>query len=234
MAFKLLFRPRRDYQIGDLRRQETAQPTHPFDLADLLDDTLFELRVELRYFLRAHLQLLRSLAQLVQKPGVLDRYHGLGSKIRDQLNLLIAKWPYFLAVDTNCANQFALFEHRHVEKTSRAAKFSCRDAKRVAVGVNLLGLRIDDMDSLLTGGDAAQASPWTSADRSPVQIFIVCGCDAEGCNRRVSAVIEAEQYADFSSANSCRVLQDCPKDRLQLARRRTDNLQNLKSGLLLL
>src|SRR5215471_16025932 len=194
MAFKLLFRPRRDYQIGNLRRQETAQPAHPFDLANLIDDTLFELLVELRDFLRAHLQLLRSLAQFVQKPGVLDRDHSLCSKIRDQLNLLIGKWSYFLAVDTNCANQFSLFEHRHLKKTSRAAQFSCCDAKRVAVGVSLLGVCIDDMDSLLIGGDAAQASPWASADRSSVQIFIVCGCGTEGCNRRVSAVIKAEQY----------------------------------------
>src|SRR5215475_6417741 len=132
MAFKLLFRPRRDYQIGDLRRQETAQPAHPFDLANLLDDTLFELLVELRYFLRAHLQLLRSLAELVQKPGVLDRDHSLGSKIRNQLNLFVGKWAHLLAIDTDSANQFAILEHRHLEKTSRAAQFGCRDAKRVA------------------------------------------------------------------------------------------------------
>src|SRR6516162_3405436 len=208
MAFKLLFRSRRDDQIGDLRREETAQPAHALDLADLVGDALFELLVQLRYFLRAHLQLSRSLPQFVQKPGVLDRDHSLGSKIRDQLNLLIGKWPYLLAVDTDRTNQFALFEHRHVEKTSRAAQFSCRNAKRVAVGVSLLGSCIDDMDSLLIGGDAAQASPWTGADRPSVQIFLVFGCHAQRCNRCVSAIIEAKQYPDFSSANSCRVLQD--------------------------
>src|SRR5262249_15516418 len=119
------------------------------------------------------------------------------SKIRDQLNLLIGKWPYLLAVDTNCANQFALLEHRHLQKTSRAAQIGCRNAKRVAVGVNLLGMCIDDMDSLLTGGDAAEPSPWVGADRSSVQIFIVCACEAEGCNRRVSAVIKAGTISRF-------------------------------------
>src|SRR5262249_33621461 len=223
-----------DNQIGHPRREETAQPAHALDLADLVSDALFELLVELRYFLGAHLQLLRSLAQFVQKPGVLDRDHSLGSKIRDQLNLLVGKWAYLLAIDTDGAYQFALFEHRHLEKTSRAAQFCRRDAKRVAVGVNLLGMRIDDMNSLLIGGDAAQASPWTGADRSAVQIFIVFGCHAQRRNRCVSAVIKAEQYPDFGFANSCRVLQNCPKNRLQFARGRTDHFQDLESRRLLL
>src|SRR5262249_55481999 len=125
-------------------------------------------------------------------------------------------------------------EHRHLEKTSRSAEFCRGDAKRVAVGVNLLGMCIDDMDSLLTGGDAAQASTWTGADRPSVQIFLVLGSHAERCNRCVSAIIEAKQYPDFSSANSCRLLQDCPKNRLQFARRRTDHFQDLESCRLLL
>src|SRR6516165_7736703 len=234
MAFQLLFRAGRDDQIGNLRRQETAQSAHPLNLAHLLHDPLFELLVELRYFQRAHLQLLRSLAQFVQKPGVLDRDHSLGGKIGDQLNLLACKWPHLLAIDTNRANQFALLEHWHVEKTSHAAEISCRDAKRFAVGVSLLGTCIDDMDSLLIVGDTAQASPWTSADRSSIQIFVVFGRHAESRDRCVSAIIKAEQYPDFGSANPCRALQDCPKNWLQFARRRTDNLQDLESGLLLL
>ena len=131
MAFKLLFRSRRDDQIGDLRREETAQPAHALDLADLVRDALFELLVELRYFLRAHLQLLRSFGQFVQKPGVLDRDHSLGSKIRDQLNLLVGKRAYLLAIDANRANQFAVLEHWHVEKTSGTAKFGCRRREEV-------------------------------------------------------------------------------------------------------
>src|SRR6516164_9794559 len=217
MAFKLLFRSRRDDQIGDLRREETAQPAHALDLADLVSNALFELLVELRYFLRAHLQLLRSLAQFVQKPGVLDRDYSLGSKIRDQLNLLVSKWAYLLAIDTDRANQFALLKHWHIEKTSHATEISCRDAKGFAVGVSLLGSCIDDMDSLPIGGDAAQASTRTSADRSSVQIFVVFVRHAEGRNRCVSAIIKAEQYSDFGFANSCCVLQNRPKNRLQFA-----------------
>jgi outer membrane biogenesis lipoprotein LolB len=43
MAFRLRFRSRRDDQIGDLRWQETTQPAHALDLADLIGDALFEL-----------------------------------------------------------------------------------------------------------------------------------------------------------------------------------------------
>src|SRR5262245_50817528 len=194
MAFKLLFRAGRDYQIGNLRRQETAQPAHPLDLANLVNDTLFELLIELRYFQRAHLQLRRSLAQLAQKPGVLDRDHSLSGKIRDQLNLLVGKWTHLLSIDTNRANQFAFLEHWHIEKTSHAAQLRRRDAKRLAVGVSLLGVCIDDMNSLLTGSNAAQASTWTSADRPSIQIVIVFGCHAQRRNGCVSAIIKAEQY----------------------------------------
>ena len=45
MAFKLLFAPGRDDQIGHLRRQEAPQPAHALDFADLVGDALFELLV---------------------------------------------------------------------------------------------------------------------------------------------------------------------------------------------
>ena len=59
MAFKLLFRSRCDDQIGDLRRQEAAQPAHALDFADLIGNALFELLIELD-------DLFRPLAQFAQ------------------------------------------------------------------------------------------------------------------------------------------------------------------------
>ena len=44
--------PRRDDQIGHLRRQETPQPAHALDFAYLVGDALFELLVELLDLLR--------------------------------------------------------------------------------------------------------------------------------------------------------------------------------------
>ena len=43
MAFKLLLRPRRDDQVGHLRRQEAPQPAHALDFVNLVGDALFEL-----------------------------------------------------------------------------------------------------------------------------------------------------------------------------------------------
>src|SRR5690242_1274658 len=192
MALKLPFGSGCDYQIRHLGREKTAQPAHALDLADLVGDALFELFVEFGYFLRAQLQLIRSLAQFIQKPGVLDRDHGLGGKIRDELNLIVGKWAYLLAIDSNRANQFTLLEHWHVEKASRAAEFGRCDTKRFALGVSLLGFCIDDMHSLLSRGDAAEASTWTGADRPLVQILVVLGRRAKSGNGGKRTVIEAE------------------------------------------
>ena len=44
MAFQLLLAPRRNDQIGYLRREKTPQPAHAFDFAHLVGD-VFELLV---------------------------------------------------------------------------------------------------------------------------------------------------------------------------------------------
>jgi hypothetical protein len=73
--------------------------------------------------------------QFVEQPHVLDRDHRLIGKIRDQLNLLAAERSDFLAVDADRADQFALLQHRHVEKASHTAKLDGGDAPRLAVDV---------------------------------------------------------------------------------------------------
>ena len=45
MAFELFLTPRCNDQISHLRRQETPQPAHALDFADLVGDALFELLV---------------------------------------------------------------------------------------------------------------------------------------------------------------------------------------------
>jgi hypothetical protein len=59
MTFKLFFRAGGDYQISHLRRQETPQPAHALDFANLVGDALFELLVQFYY-------LFGSLAQFLQ------------------------------------------------------------------------------------------------------------------------------------------------------------------------
>ena len=47
MAFELLLGTRRDDQIGHLRRQETSQPAHALDFANLVGDALLKMLIEL-------------------------------------------------------------------------------------------------------------------------------------------------------------------------------------------
>jgi hypothetical protein len=47
--------------------------------------------------------LVRSLAQLLQKPGVLDGDHGLRSEVLHYCNLLGTKRAHFLAIDDDRA-----------------------------------------------------------------------------------------------------------------------------------
>jgi hypothetical protein len=62
------------------------------------------------------LQLTVLVLDFVEQPHVLDRYHRLIGEVCDQLDLLVAEWPYLLAVDDNCADELIFFEHRHSEK----------------------------------------------------------------------------------------------------------------------
>ena len=58
MALQLLLSPGRNNQIGDLRRQETAQPAHALDLTDLIGNALFELLIQL--------------VEIIEQPRILD------------------------------------------------------------------------------------------------------------------------------------------------------------------
>ena len=46
MTFELFLCPRRDDQIGHLRRKETSQPTHALDFAYLVGDALLKLVIQ--------------------------------------------------------------------------------------------------------------------------------------------------------------------------------------------
>src|SRR5262249_5866072 len=69
-------------------------------------------------------QLSRTISQLVQEPGVLDRDDRLLCEVRDERYLLVGKGTDFLAVDRECADQFVLFEHRYGAQCPDAAEFN--------------------------------------------------------------------------------------------------------------
>ena len=104
--------------------------------------------------------LLQRFAQLVEQPRVLDRDHGLMREVGDQRDLLLGERAHLLAVDADRADQLFFLEHRHVEKGSRAPKFGGGDTQRFALGVDLLGLRVHDVNRLPRAGDATQAGSW--------------------------------------------------------------------------
>src|SRR5215813_11570482 len=113
MAFELLFGPGRDDQIGDLRRQETAQPAHTLDLTDLISHTLFELLVELRY-------LLRSLTQFIEQTRVLDCDQCLVRECCGQLYLLLGERTHRLALQNNDANWLAFAKKRNAKYSAKS------------------------------------------------------------------------------------------------------------------
>src|SRR5262249_39526288 len=71
--------------------------------------------------------LLQRLAQLVEQPRVLDGDDGLRGEVGDQLDLLVGKGAYLLAVDGDDANQFVLFEHWDGQESPRAKNLDSRD-----------------------------------------------------------------------------------------------------------
>ena len=60
--------------------------------------------------------MLQRLAQLIEQPRVLDGYDGLRSEVGDQLNLLVGKRPYLLAINPDHAHYIAFLEHRYNHK----------------------------------------------------------------------------------------------------------------------
>jgi hypothetical protein len=67
MTFELLFCPRGDDQISDLRRQKAPQPAHALDFAYLVRDTLFKLLVQL--------------VEIIEQPRIFDGNDGLRGEV---------------------------------------------------------------------------------------------------------------------------------------------------------
>src|SRR5262249_48496397 len=85
--------------------------------------------------------LLERLAQLIEQPRVLDGDDGLVCEILHQRDLLIGKWSDLLAINSNPADQFVVFEHWHPDSRSSAAKPCCGSR-------NWLGCIVCDLDHL--------------------------------------------------------------------------------------
>ena len=90
------------------------------------------------------------------------------------------------------------------------------------------------MDGLPRAGNAAQAGRRTGADRPTIKVIRVRRRHAERRDRTVLSILVSEQNPDFGLADARRVLQHLLENRLQLAGRAADDLENFRGRRLLL
>ena len=140
MAFELLLRARRDDQVGDLRRQEAAQPAHPLDLADLLVDAPFEVLVQDAQLLRLRLQLARLLPDLVEQASILDGDHGLCGEVRREPDLLLGKRGDFIAGERKDTDRRPLAQKRHAKVRSELEQLLEAERLILGIGQRILGM----------------------------------------------------------------------------------------------
>ena len=83
--------------------------------------------------LQGFAEIVRALAQLVEQSRVLDGDDSLRGEIADQLDLLLSKRAYLLAVDADGANQFLFLEHWNHKESSDPTKLDHSDDSRIAL-----------------------------------------------------------------------------------------------------
>ena len=229
MAFQLLLAPGRNDQISHLRRQEATQPAHAFDFAYLVGDALLQVLVEFLY-------LLRSVSQFFKKTRVLDSNHGLRGEVLDQVYLLVGKRTNILSAQSETANQLALFEHRHGDVAAHSSKLNRRDVRRVAsLNVACLGTYIGNANRFFHrkhSTDPHLRIRTVMGETSSVFCEggrrIVCG------NKMPGFAVPAVDVSKMRVADTNSLFQHGGEDRLKIARRARDNLQNVRCSCLLL
>ena len=167
---------------------------------------------------------MQRLAQLVEQARVLDRDDGLRGEARQQLDLLVAKGPDFLPEDGDRADQHIVLEHRHANGRSRAAERRCPaggDLPGVVNGVAHLPYSHDPI------GRAARYR----------SIRPALGLEPFGKGRRYVVhrahpqrpILMEIEHAELGFADARGVLQDCLENGFQVAWRRADDLEHLRS-----
>src|SRR5208282_722158 len=100
----------------------------------------------------------RALAQFGEQARVLDGDDGLGSEVRDQLDLLVGERPHLLAVNVDRSNQLVILEHRHTKKRASAGGFDKRNHGWIAPDISFLRRKVGNMDDLLGSRDDGKRS----------------------------------------------------------------------------
>src|SRR5262245_24936773 len=140
----------------------------------------------------------------------------------------------FLAVNSDCANQLVLLEHRYLQQGPRPADVGQRPDVLSAAKIHRLFSDIGYVNGLLRScGTIERAIRIWSYDRAAAQKFSKCRRyvmlrDRSKCTRLAKA-----QQAELGVTDPCGVFQHLLKHGLKLAGRRTDDLQYLRGCCLL-
>src|SRR5262249_58947539 len=102
--------------------------------------------------------LLQRFAQLVEQTGVLDGDHGLGGKVRHQLDMLACERPDLLAIDVDCADQLIVLKHWHGDYRPIASEVDGGDYIWITLDVGLRCLDVGDVGYLLCDGETTQGT----------------------------------------------------------------------------
>src|SRR5262249_12535358 len=130
----------------------------------------------------------KRLAQLVQQPRILDRNNGLCGETRHQLDLLVGERLNLLPVNGDGTNDLLILEHRHTDKSARAAKLCMEVRMLPASGGGRL--QVSNLDHVFLLKDVTQdeASVVGMHHRLPTQIVLIRG-------RRTVCCANAESIA---------------------------------------
>ena len=181
--------------------------------------------------------LLQRLTQFVEQPGVLDGDDRLRSKVRDQLDLLVAKRSYLLAIDDDAAEQLALLEHWHQQHCPRPSAVDQGDDTRFAFDVAPFCSEIGNVNDRFRDCQMSERDARFVADdhdrfalpKLPIgRGRILHGDHAKGI------VLVDKQIAELGLADAHRVFEQALEHRPKGAWRTADDLQHLGGrGLLL-
>ena len=179
-------------------------------------------------------QIIRALAQLVEKPCILDGDDCLRGEVRNQLNLLVGERPHFLAVDGDRSNQLALFEHRNAEKGAGAASVHKTNEGWRTFEVGLLRPEVGDVNDLPRASDTPKRELRARVNDGFTAPLLHMRCRSIHRDGPKPPALAKPHDPELCLADARGVLQHGLEHRLQLARRTADDVENLGGrGLLL-
>src|SRR5262245_9482733 len=100
------------FRLAEPRYRMRERIEHRLQVEGRAANSLEHLRGS-RLLLQRFGEIVRALAQFLQKSRILDGDDGLGGKVRHQLDMLACERPDLLAIDVDCADQLIGLKHWH-------------------------------------------------------------------------------------------------------------------------